>query len=117
MSSRTKRSPVLSSPGRPRAPRGGRPLPATMIAPALPMLALVERVLRVAASPAAAAVTRGLPRGAATEAAPAVVAAVLRKLLIAPLISGPPARRPCARTLWIIAGAAIVLKTIQNARI
>ena len=81
MSSRTALSPVMSSPGRPRAERGGRPEPAMMMAPALPMLAAVDMVLNSAAMPAAPAVTTGMPAEAAVAAAPAVVAAVWMKLL------------------------------------
>ena len=52
-------SPVMSSPGRPRA-EGGRPEPAMMIAPALPCPAALDNVLRIpAAMPAAPAVTAG----------------------------------------------------------
>ena len=87
MSSRTALSPVTSSPGRPRAERGGKPEPAIMMAPALPSPAAVESVLREAARPAAPAVTKGIPVVEATAAAPAVVEAVWRKLLTAPDIS------------------------------
>jgi len=76
MSSRTALLPVMSSPGRPRAERGGRPDPAMMIAPALPMLAADDMVLKSAATPAAPAVTIGMPVVEAVAAAPAVVAAV-----------------------------------------
>ena len=76
MSSRTALLPVMSSPGRPRAERGGRPEPAMMMAPALPMLAAVDIVLNNAAMPAAPAVTMGMPVVEAVAAAPAVVAAV-----------------------------------------
>ena len=76
MSSRTALLPVMSSPGRPRAERGGRPEPTMMMAPALPMLAAVDIVLNNAAMPAAPTVTAGTPMGEATAAAPAVVAAV-----------------------------------------
>src|SRR6266496_2632481 len=100
MSSRTALSPVMSSPGRPRAERGGRPEPAMMIAPALPCPAAVESVLRIAAIPVAPAVTAGEPIGAATAAAPAVVAAVCKRLLNAPAISCPPASSPEAMTFW-----------------
>ena len=66
MSSRTALSPVMSSPGRPRAERGGKPEPAMIIAPALPCPAALESVLRIAAMPAVPAVTAGTPIGAAT---------------------------------------------------
>ena len=90
MSSRTALLPVMSSPGRPRAERGGRPDPAMMIAPALPMLAADDMVLNNAATPAAPAVTAGMPVLEAVAAAPAVVAAVWRKLLTPPASNAPP---------------------------
>ena len=86
-----------------------------MIAPALPMLAADDMVLNNAAMPAAPAVTAGMPMGAATAAAPAVVAAVWKKLLTAPPKSWPPASSPATRTFWMTSGAAMVLNTIQKA--
>ena len=86
-----------------------------MIAPALPRPAAVESVLREAARPAAPAVTIGIPVVEATAAAPAVVAAVWRKLLTAPEMSWPPASIPWLRTFWMMTGAATVLNTIQKA--
>src|SRR5512136_2095490 len=115
MSSRTDLSPVMSSPGRPRAERGGKPEPAMMIAPALPCPAADDMVLNTAAIPAAPAVTSGMPVVEATAAAPAVVAAVWKKLLNAPAMSCPPASSPLAMTFWMTSGAEIVLNTIQNA--
>ena len=79
MSSRTDLSPVMSSPGRPRAERGGKPEPAMMIAPALPCPPAVDSVLNTAAMPAAPTVANGTPVVDATAAAPAVVAAVWKK--------------------------------------
>src|ERR1700722_13397011 len=114
MRSRTALSPVMSSPGRPRAERGGRPDPAIMMAPALPMLAAVDMALNSAAMPAALAVAAGLPMGAALAAAPAVVAAVCRKLLMPPASNGPPAWMPWVMTFWMMIGAATVLKMIQK---
>ena len=67
---------------------------AIMIAPALPWPAAVESVLRTAAMPAAPAVSMGMPVVDATAAAPAVVAAVWKKLPNAPAMSGPPASAP-----------------------
>src|SRR5437867_3943132 len=115
MSSRTALSPVMSSPGRPRAERGGRPEPAMMMAPALPCPAALDSVLRTAAIPAALAVARGRPVADATAAAPAVVAAVWKKLLKAPAISWLPASAPELKTLWMARGAETVLKVIQKA--
>src|SRR5437660_4029129 len=105
----------MSSPGRPRAARGGRPEPEIMIAPALPGPAAGERLLREAARAAAPAVTIGIWVVEPTAAAAAVVAAVWRKLPTAPEISCPPASTPWSSTFWITTGAAIVLKMIQNA--
>ena len=61
-----------------------------MIAPALPMLAADDMVLNNAAMPAAPAVTAGMPVLEAVAAAPAVVAAVWRKLLTPPASNAPP---------------------------
>ena len=116
MSSRTALSPVISSPGRPRALRGGRPLPAMMMAPALPCPAAVDKVLMTAAIPAAPAVTNGIPVAAATAPAPAVVAAVCNAPLTAPLINWLPASAPEVNTVWITNGAETVLNTIQKER-
>ena len=69
-----------------------------MIAPALPCPAALESVLRIAAMPAAPAVASGRPVVDATAAAPAVVAAVWKKLLKAPAISWLPARAPELKT-------------------
>src|SRR5271168_4113968 len=100
MRSRTDLSPVMSSPGRPRAERGGRPEPAMMMAPALPMLAADDMVLNNPAMPAAPAVTAGMPMGAALAAALAVVAAVWSALLKPPAINAPPAWMPWEMTFW-----------------
>jgi len=62
-----------------------------MMAPALPHPPAVEAVLNKAAMPAAPAVTRGRPAVEAVRAAPAVVAAVWRKLLAPPESNWLPA--------------------------
>ena len=69
-----------------------------MIAPALPCPPAVESVLKTAAMPAAPTVANGTPVVDATAAAPAVVAAVWKKLLAAPAKSWLPARVPWLRT-------------------
>ena len=69
-----------------------------MKAPALPCPAALDSVLSTAAMPAALAVASGTPVVDATPAAPAVVAAVWKKLLKAPAMSWLPASAPELKT-------------------